>query len=208
MIIYNLQSPILFFMDFPAIALLEFSSIAAGIEAGDAMVKRAPISQIQAGTVQPGHYLVLVAGDVASVEEAVAAGKQTSQTTLRGTLFLPNVHPDVVTALSGRRQTAQEDALGVVETTTVASAIKAADAGVKGAEVSLLQLRLADGLGGKGLIYFHGLVADVETAVAISTATAHNYLVRQMVIPQLHAEMWENVNRYGRFGQHFDWEAA
>ncbi|MEZ4591323.1 MAG: BMC domain-containing protein [Chloroflexota bacterium] len=41
-------------MDFPALALLEFSSIAAGIEAGDAMVKRAPVSKIQSGTVQPG----------------------------------------------------------------------------------------------------------------------------------------------------------
>ncbi|MCA9917004.1 MAG: BMC domain-containing protein [Anaerolineales bacterium] len=195
-------------MDFPAIALLEFSSIAAGIEAGDAMVKRAPVSTIQSGTVQPGHYLVLVAGDVASVEEAFAAGKAVSQSALRDTLFLPNVHPNVVRALGGQRQAAQEDALGIIETTTVASAILAADAGVKGAEVSLLQLRLADGLGGKGLVYFQGLVADVETAVSISADLAHHHLVRQLVIPQLHAEMWENVNRNGRFGHHFGWDIA
>jgi len=194
-------------MDFPALALLEFNSIAAGIEAGDAMVKRAPVSKIQAGTVQPGHYLVLVAGNVASVEEAFAAGKEVGQTAVRDTLFLPNVHPDVITALGGQRQMAQEDALGIIETTTVASAILAADAGVKGAEVSLLQLRLADGLGGKGLVYFHGLLADVETAVDLSARLAQNQLVRQMVIPQLHTEMWENVNGYGRFGQHFGWES-
>jgi len=195
-------------MNFPAIALLEFNSIAAGIEAGDAMVKRAPVHTIQSGTVQPGHYLVLVAGGVAPVEEAFAAGKETGQAALRDTLFLPNVHPDVVAALGGKRQAAQEDALGIIETISVASAILAADAGVKGAEVSLLQLRLADGLGGKGLVYFHGLVADVETAVSLGTAIAQNQLLRQMVIPQLHAEMWENVNGYGRFGQHFDWEPA
>ncbi len=194
-------------MDFPALALLEFSSIAAGIEAGDAMVKRAPVSTIQSGTVQPGYYLVLVAGDVASVEEAVAAGRETGQAALRDTLFLPNVHPDVVAALGGQRQMAAEDALGIIETQTVASAIQAADAGVKGAEVTLLQLRLADGLGGKGLVFFHGLLADVATAVSLSAATAHNQLVRQMVIPQLHAEMWQNVNGNGRFGQHFGWEA-
>ena len=195
-------------MDFPALALLEFSSIAAGIEAGDAMVKRAPVSKIQSGTVQPGHYLVLVAGDVASVEEAFAAGKETGQSALRDALFLPNVHPAVVRALGGQRQAAQEDALGIIETTSVASAILAADAGVKGAEVALLQLRLADGLGGKGLLYFHGLLADVETAVALGAAIAHKQLIRQMVIPQLHAEMWENVNGNGRFGYHFGWEAA
>ncbi len=195
-------------MDFPAIALLEFNSIAAGIEAGDAMVKRAPVNTIQSGTVQPGHYLVLVAGNVAAVEEAFAAGKEIGRSALRDTLFLPNVHPDVVAALGGKRQAAQEDALGIVETISVASAILAADAGVKGAEVALLQLRLADGLGGKGLVYFHGLLADVETAVSLGSAIAQPQLVRQMVIPQLHTEMWENVNGYGRFGHHFGWEAA
>ncbi len=195
-------------MDYPALALLEFNSIATGIEAGDAMVKRAHVATIHAGTVQPGHYLVMVAGDVASVEEAVAAGKETGQPALRDSLFLPNVHADVVSVLSGERSHGESDALGVVETHTVASAILAADAGVKGAEVTLLQLRLADGLGGKGILFFNGLVADVETAVAIAAEIAQTQLLRQSIIPQLHAEMWENVNTYGRFGGHFNWEAA
>ncbi len=195
-------------MDFPALALLEFNSIATGILAGDAMIKRAPVSSIQTGTVQPGYYLVLVVGDVASVQEAVQAGKETGQTALRDMVFLPNVHPVVVRALSGEQQMQQTDALGVVETQTVASAIHAADAGVKGAEVSLLQLRLADGLGGKGLVLFTGLVADVETAVALGTAVAQPHLLRQAIIPQLHMEMWDNVNRHGRFGGHFTWASA
>jgi len=46
----------------PAVGLLEFSSIARGIEAGDAMVKSAPLEVIRAGTVHPGKYLVLVGG--------------------------------------------------------------------------------------------------------------------------------------------------
>ncbi len=58
----------------PALALLEFSSIAVGIQAGDGMVKRAPVATIQSGTVQPGQYLVMVTGDVASVEEVSAIG--------------------------------------------------------------------------------------------------------------------------------------
>lgn len=195
-------------MDFPALALLEFNSIATGIMAGDAMVKRAPVNRIQAGTVQPGHYLVLVTGDVASVQEAVQAGKETGQTALHDAIFLPNVHPEVVRALGGERQVQEADALGVVETQTVAAAIHAADAGVKGAEVALLQLRMADGLGGKGLVLFTGLVADVETAVALGTAVAQPQLVRQAIISQLHPEMWDNANRHGRFGGHFNWEPA
>jgi microcompartment protein CcmL/EutN len=192
----------------PALALLEFSSIAAGIEAGDAMVKRAPVARLITGTVQPGRYLVMVTGDVASVEEAVAAGKEIGTNTLSDSIFLPNVHPRVVSALAGERQVGFNDALGIVESDTVATAIAAADAGLKGAEVELVQLRLADGLGGKGLALFTGLLSDVEAAVAIGASLAGSHLVRQVVIAQLHSEMWPNVNRDGRFGSHFDWETA
>lgn len=193
----------------PALALLEFDSIAIGIQAGDAMVKRAPVEHIRSGTVQPGHYLVLVAGDVAAVHEAVEAGIETGQAALRDQLFLPNVHPDVVNALTvGFRPGEAIEALGVVETHTVAAAIQAADAGLKGALVRLHQLRLADGLGGKGLAIFSGLVSDVEAAVEISVALVANQLLRQVVISQLHGEMWENVNRGGRFGDHFNWPSV
>ena len=58
----------------PAVALMEFSSVAAGIVAGDAIVKASPVGSIYAGTVQPGKYLVLVGGDTASVEEALPSG--------------------------------------------------------------------------------------------------------------------------------------
>ena len=199
-------------MTFPALALLEFSSIAAGIQAGDAMVKRAPVDRIRSGTVQPGHYLVMVTGDVASVEEAVQAGREAGQAALRDSVFLPNVHPGVVEGIGGRRQLVAADnaaeALGVVETDSVAAAIHAADAGLKGAEVALWQLRLADGLGGKGLALFSGLVADVETAVELAVAVAGNHLVQQVIIPQLHTEMQENIALNGRFANHYDWPPA
>jgi microcompartment protein CcmL/EutN len=192
----------------PALALLEFSSIAIGIQAGDSMVKRAPVERIVTGTVQPGHYLILVAGEVASVEEAVAAGRETGHAALTDFVFLPNVHPDVVKALTGEQVVDLNDALGIVETQTVAAAILAADAGLKGAEVTLVQLRLADGLGGKGLALFTGVVADVTAAVTIGSAVSAQQLVRQVIIPQLHSEMWPNVKRDGRFGSHFNWGSA
>jgi microcompartment protein CcmL/EutN len=192
----------------PALALLEFNSIAAGIQAGDAMVKRAPVDAIQAGTVQPGHYLVMVVGDVASVGEAVEAGREIGQAALLDCVYLPNIHPGVVEGIAGGRGQVIGEALGVVETRTVAAAIRAADAGLKGAEVTLWQLRLADGLGGKGLALFSGLVSDVETAVLMGAAEAGSQLMRQAIIPQLHNEMNTNVAMNGRFGQHFDWTPA
>ena len=192
----------------PALALLEFNSIAAGIEAGDAMVKRAPIDRILSGTIQPGYYLVLVTGEVADVTEAVEAGLASGGDYLRDRLLLPNVHPGVIEALGGSRAPAATDALGIVETSTVASAIMAADAGLKGAEVQLNQLRLGDGLGGKGLALFCGMVADVEAAVAIGGDAVSDMVVRRVVIAQLDGEMWANVNASGRFGDHYEWPAS
>lgn len=185
----------------PALALLEFNSIAAGIQAADAMVKRAPIEVIRAGTVQPGKYLVLVGGEVGDVEESRAAGLEVGGSALVDQVYLPHVHPEVVQALSGGRTPEATDALGIIETATVAAAIHAADAGIKGAEVRLLEVRLADGLGGKGIVLFSGIVHDVEAAVEIGVGVLERpeQLVRQVVIPQLHAEMWENVSDATRF---------
>jgi microcompartment protein CcmL/EutN len=185
----------------PALALLEFSSIAAGIEAADAMVKRAPIDVIRSGTVQPGKYLVLIGGEVADVEESLAAGREVGGDAAVDFVYLPQVHPEVVTSIAGGRVPDVTDALGIVETATVAAAIHAADAGIKGAAVRLVEVRLADGLGGKGIVLFSGLVADVEAAVEIGVGVLERseLLVRKVVIPKLHPEMWDNVADATRF---------
>jgi len=186
----------------PALALLEFGSIAVGIKAADAMVKRAPIETIRSGTVHNGKYLVLIGGQVADVEESLSAGRETGGADLLDFVLLPQVHPDVVECIGGQRAPGPTDALGVVETTTAASAIHAADAGIKAAMVQLVEVRLADGLGGKGIVLFSGLVADVQAAVlgGIGALERPDLLVRQVVIPQLHPGMWANVGASTWFG--------
>ena len=183
-----------------ALALFEFSSVAAGIEAADTIVKRAPLDVIYAGTVQPGHYLVLVTGAVASVEEAVMAANDVLAASLIDQVFLPAVDPDVVAAIRGRRLPDVIEALGVIETVSVAASIEAADAGVKGADVSLVELRIADGLGGKGYVLFAGNVSDVEAAVEVAASRVPpGALVGTATISQLHAEIAENIIANGHF---------
>lgn len=179
----------------PAVAVLEFDSIARGIEAGDAMVKRAPLEVIRAGTVHPGKYLVLVGGPTAEVEEAVQAGTEAAAGSLLDVVFLPDVHPDVVASIGGLRREDGGQALGVIETRTAAAVIDAADAGVKGARVTVMELRLADDLGGKGYVLFGGEVAEVEAAVERGTAriATSGQEVARTVIASLHAEMRENL---------------
>lgn len=190
-------------MSDPAIALLEFDSISAGIVSGDAMVKSSPLGSIYAGTVHPGRYLVLVSGDTASVEVALSTGGQVGSTHLTDTVFLPDIHPDVTTAIVGGGASAdlRDEALGIVETATVAAVIDAADAGVKAADVSVSSINLADGLGGKGYVLFSSVVAEVEAAVeaAVARVAKHGTLVRWDVIAQLHEEMAENLVSQLRF---------
>lgn len=194
----------------PALALVELASIAVGIEVGDAMVKRAPVDVVHAGTIQPGKYLVLVAGAVADVEEALAAGVEVGACCLVDTVFLPNVHDQVVAALRGSRRAGTGEALGIVETATVAATIEAADAGVKGARVELLEVRLGDGLGGKGYLLFDGSVSDVESAVEAAVARISDPVASSgtvpgsrapiaRVIPQLHREMRAELEAGPRF---------
>ncbi len=182
----------------PALALIEFDSIAIGIVAGDAMVKASPLGSIYAGTVHPGKYLVLVSGDTASVEEGLTAGLDAGRDHTVASVFLPDIHPDVTAAMTGGKNAAPvgDLALGIVETGTVAAVIDAADAGVKAARVELDAVRMADGLGGKGYALFSGEVAEVEAAIEaaeLRIEAAPGSVLQ--VIPQLHGEMAENLRR-------------
>ncbi len=184
-------------------ALLEFDSISAGIVAGDAMVKASPIGHIYAGTVHPGKYLVLVSGDTASVELALAIGGEVGGGHISDSVFLPDIHPDVTHAMvaGGVGADLASESLGIVETSTVAAVIDAADAGIKAAAVVVSSVRLADGLGGKGYILFSGTVAEVEAAVeaAVARIGGHGTLIRSDVIPQVHEEMAGNLSGDLRF---------
>jgi microcompartment protein CcmL/EutN len=155
-------------MNTPALAILEFSSIAAGTFAADRMVKQAEVALLRTGTVHPGKYVVLLAGREAEVGVAFRAGVDAGGTRMLDEVFLPDAHADIVPALLGRRNPAAYDSLAVLETDFVAAIVRAVDAALKGAEVSLLELRIGDELGGKGLAHLIGERADVEAAVEIA----------------------------------------
>jgi microcompartment protein CcmL/EutN len=57
------------------------------------------------------------------------------------------------------------ESLAVIETFSVASAIIAADAAVKVADVDIIEIRCATGLGGKSFFYLSGDVASINSAV-------------------------------------------
>ena len=188
----------------PALGIIDFTSVATGIAAGDAMVKASPLGSLYAGTVHPGRYLVLVSGDTASVDVAMGVGRDLGKTDVLAWVFLPDVHRSVAAAIAagGTAAAIAAEALGVVETGTVSAAVHAADAGVKAANVVLSALQMADGLGGKGYVLFSGSVAEVEAAVeaAAERIDQDAALVRAVVVPQLHPEMHHNLVSELTFG--------
>ena len=86
-------------------------------------------------------------------------------------------------------------ALGIIETFSAASIVVASDAAVKAADVQLLDVRVALGLGGKGYALMTGDVAAVNAAVeAGSTAAAESgLLVSKVVIPSPAETVFEQI---------------
>jgi microcompartment protein CcmL/EutN len=175
----------------PAIALIETNSIAAGILAGDAMVKKAEVQILEARPICPGKYMVLIGGEIGPVRESYQVGIVTAADTLVDQLLLPNVHLSVFPALMSAAPPRNDDALGIVETVTAAVCIVAADAAAKATDVQLLEIRLANGLGGKSFVLMEGTVADVQVSVeaGVELVRQEGLLIRQVVIPQLHEQM-------------------
>src|SRR5690349_19452503 len=55
----------------PALAVLDFEDIPTGIYAVDAILKKAPIAFVRAGTVTHGRYLVVFGGSTGSTQESL-----------------------------------------------------------------------------------------------------------------------------------------
>jgi len=185
----------------PAIGLWEFSSIPAGIECADAIVKGAPIDTIRTGTTHPGKYVVLAAGDTASVEVAADIVAERPRPFLVDSLFLPDVALPVALSLltPEHPMRTEAEAVGVVETATIAAGINAADAAVKHAEVTLAGLRLADGLGGKAYFIIDGTLGEVQAAFEAIEDRCVGLITDSVVIPQLTAQLRADLDAGTRF---------
>jgi microcompartment protein CcmL/EutN len=170
----------------PALGFLETSSIASGIEATDAMMKKAGVELLLTTIVPRGKYLVMVGGAVADVESALLAGREKAGKSVIDEFLIQGVHPELPAAIKGRVAVPKLEAVGIIETKEVASAIFAGDAAAKAAAVTLIEARNQPG--GKGMVVLTGDVGAVEAAVAAGVATIkkEGMLVGSVVIPSAH----------------------
>jgi len=178
-----------------SIGLIELSSVAAGFQAADTMLKAGNVRLLLSRSICSGKYMVLIGGETAAVQSAVAAGTEAAGGCLIDHFVAPNVHEDVFVAL-GRTQPGQPDgALGILESFNVATLIVAADAAAKAAPVTLLELRLAMALGGKAFCTMTGDVGSVEAAVAAGRRVIADagVLVNAVVISRPHPDVYREL---------------
>ena len=157
-----------------SIGLIELSSVATGYVVQDVMLKAGSVQLLMARSICSGKYLIVISGDVTSVEAAVHAGGVAAGASLIERRQIAQVHPSVLEAISNAVEIdpRQLRSIGVIETFSAASIIQVADEAVKSANVTLLRIHLAMALGGKGFVLLAGDVSSVQAAVAAGSKVA------------------------------------
>jgi microcompartment protein CcmL/EutN len=180
-----------------AVAMVELRTTAAGVAAADRVLKSAECPLFRGATVCPGKFLLLFGGQLAAVEEAYAQVEAAHQGELLDAFVLGHVSPTLLAALGGGAapEARVGGAIGLLETFTAAGAVAGADAATKAADVELLEIRLAQGMTGKGLVYFSGEVAAVETALQAAAQALGDggSLCATGCLPAPHEAVWQSL---------------
>jgi len=174
-----------------SLALIELTSIAAGMQAADIMLKTSEVELILSRTICSGKYIVLIGGEVAAVQTSLDNAIKNLDFAVIDSFVIPNVHPDIFPALSGHSNVNELESLGIIESFSVASLIEGADAAVKSASVKLIEIRLAMALGCKAFCTLTGEVAAVTSAVdaGAKVIADRGLLVNKVVIPHPRKEL-------------------
>ena len=178
-----------------AIGMVEYKTVSSGMRAADLMVKTAEVEILQADTVCPGKFLVLISGELSAVKASVDAAAVKDPEQLIDTFVLGNPHDSIFSALYGASEIGNPNALGVLETFSAAAAIVAADTAAKTALVELIELRLARGMCGKSYLLLTGEIAAVEAAIerAKSGAGENGMFLDSAVIPRPAEKFWQKI---------------
>jgi len=178
-----------------SIGLIEVMNISKGIKITDEMLKSANVELIDSGSVCPGKYVTVIGGNLAAISAAVERAAEIAEGALIDKFVIGSLGDKVYDAVSGTANTSPKGALGIIETFTAASAIKAADAAVKSGVVDLIEVRIARGMGGKCFVALTGEVADVLAAVEAGAKIAidEGVLINTEVIANPHPDLWQTI---------------
>lgn len=178
-----------------AIGLVEYKTTAAGITGADKMVKSADVDIMDAKTVCPGKYIVLISGKLSAVNAAIESGIKGFEINVIDSFILGNPHESIFKAISATAYVEDTEALGIVETFSAASIIVAADTAAKTSNVNLIEIRIARGMCGKSYMLLTGELAAVDAAVSASSkkVSEEGMLLDKSIIPNPDKKIWESI---------------
>jgi microcompartment protein CcmL/EutN len=154
------------------VGLIELASIHKGFEVQDVLLKSVNVEKILARTICSGKYLIIVRGDIADVEAGLSTARQVGGYAIIDALAIANVDDRIFPALAGSTmiESPEIDGLLIIETFSVAAAIKAGDYALKEAEISILRIHAAMAVGGKGFLVITGNIDALKSSVVPAIA--------------------------------------
>ena len=178
-----------------AIGMVEYQTVSTGVVAADTMVKTSDVEIIEAQTVCPGKYIVIISGELSAVRAAVDASKSLYGEKLIDSFVLGNPHESIFPAIYGVTNLGDVEALGILETYSAASIIVAADTATKTAEVDLIELRIAKGMCGKSYMFITGSVASVTAAIERTKTIMEDsgFFLDSSIIARPDEKLWQTL---------------
>lgn len=178
-----------------SIGVIEIKNVPKGIEAADAALKSAGIEMVSSHPSCPGKYEIILTGSISNVTASINHVNQRFDGYVIDSSVMGRIDQQVITALFGTHTGTKSGSLGIIETYSAPTIIKAADIAVKTAKVEIYDLRVSRGLGGKGVVMITGEVGDVTAAVEAGAEYAKQtgQLSSTSVIASPHAHLWEQL---------------
>lgn len=138
---------------------VELTSVAAGYEVLDALIKAADVVVLQARHVCSGKFFIVYSGKIADVETAMQTARKVGGEFVEDYLTVANAHPGLFPAMA---QTVALPpgklmSLGVVETKTASSALRRRRRRRESRRRRTPQNRLRNNARRKGILYYDGI---------------------------------------------------
>lgn len=180
---------------FKSIGVIELKNVPKGVEATDDALKSAGVEMVSAHPSCPGKYEIILTGSISNVTAAIDHVTGKFENYVIDSSVMGRIDEPVITALFGTQQSEKKGSLGLIETFSAATCIKAADIAVKTARVEIFDLRVSRGLGGKGVVIITGEIGDVTAAVEAGAnyAKGAGMLSATSVIAAPHEELWNQI---------------
>ena len=178
-----------------ALGLVEYKTIPKAVLAVDEMLKAAEVELIFASPICPGKYVAMVWGEVDAVTTSVKKAEMIGDIFTIESYVIPNASPELMPAITGTTSITKFEALGVVETISAIGAVQAGDIIAKASIVELVEIRIARGLGGKGIVFYTGELGSVHSANKAVEARlgADGGIVSNVVIARPHKALIDSL---------------